>query len=217
MTKLTVYDFDKTINNGETLSNFYKFYLKKKPFKLIFIFSQLYYFILYVFKIISLEKLKEKFLQFLDGENTEEIKKNIDEFWVGNNNKINSWVQSEVAKNKKETDFLVAVSASPTFLIQNKLKNMGFDLVIGTDFLFDKKEFSSKILTKNCKNIEKVKRLDKWAEMNRIEYKIINFYSDSIADKPLFDMAENKFWIKNGEIVKGMPMKKTILDKIFWK
>ena len=94
---------------------------------------------------------------------------------------------------------------------------MGFDLVIGTDFLFDKKEFSSKILTKNCKNIEKVKRLDKWAEMNRIEYKIINFYSDSIADKPLFDMAENKFWIKNGEIIKGMPMKKTILDKIFWK
>ena len=26
MTKLTVYDFDKTIYNGETLSNFYKFY-----------------------------------------------------------------------------------------------------------------------------------------------------------------------------------------------
>lgn len=30
MTKLSVYDFDKTIYNGETLNDFYRFYLNKK-------------------------------------------------------------------------------------------------------------------------------------------------------------------------------------------
>ena len=217
MTKLTVYDFDKTIYNGETLSNFYKFYLRKKPLKFFTSFLQLYYFILYILKIISLEKLKEKFLQFLNGENIENLKKYIEEFWNENENKINSWVQNEISENKKVTELLIAVSASPTFLIQDKLKKIGFDLVIGTDFLFEGEKFHSKILSKNCKNEEKVKRLNEWAKTNKIDYEIVNFYSDSIADKPLFDIAKNKFWINKGKIENGMPMKKTILDKIFWK
>ena len=112
---------------------------------------------------------------------------------------------------------MVAISASPTFLIIDKLKIMGFDEVIGTDFLFGEDEFHSHIISKNCKNSEKVRRMDKWAEDRNIKYKIINFYSDSIADKPLFDLAENKYWVKKGIMEKGMPRKKTFIDKLFWK
>ena len=59
--------------------------------------------------------------------------------------------------------------------------------------------------------------MNKWAKENNIEYEIIKFYSDSLADKPLFDLAKEKYWIKRGKKVKGMPSRKTILDKLFWK
>lgn len=214
---LSVYDFDKTIYNGETLNDFYRFYLVKKPWKIYTIIFQLWYFLLYILKIISLEKLKEKFLRFLNGENIVDLEKLIKEFWKKRDNKINLWVKDEMLKNKKETETLIAISASPTFLIISRLKEMGFDEVIGTDFSFDGEKFYSHILSKNCKNYEKVKRLDKWAENKNIQYKIVNFYSDSIADKPLFDLAENKYWVKRGVAEKGMPPKKTFIDKIFWK
>ena len=217
MTKLSVYDFDKTIYNGETLNDFYRFYLIKKPWKIYTVIFQLWYFLLYVLKIINLEKLKENFLRFLNGENTGELKKLIREFWEKKESKINLWVKDEILKNKKETEILVAISASPTFLIIDRLKLMGFDVVIGTDFLFESTKFHSHITSKNCKNYEKVKRMDKWAENNNIQYSIINFYSDSIADKPLFDLAENKYWIKKGILEKGIPQKKTFIDKLFWK
>ena len=217
MTKLSVYDFDKTIYNGETLNDFYRFYLIKKPWKIYTVIFQLWYFLLYVLKIINLEKLKENFLRFLNGENTGELKKLIREFWEKKESKINLWVKDEILKNKKETEILVAISASPTFLIIDRLKLMGFDVVIGTDFLFENTKFHSHITSKNCKNYEKVKRMDKWAENNNIQYSIINFYSDSIADKPLFDLAENKYWIKKGILEKGIPQKKTFIDKLFWK
>ena len=217
MTKLSVYDFDKTIYNGETLNDFYRFYLIKKPWKIYTVIFQLWYFLLYVLKIISLEKLKENFLRFLNGENTGELKKLIREFWEKKESKINLWVKDEILKNKKETEILVAISASPTFLIIDRLRLMGFDVVIGTDFLFESTKFHSHITSKNCKNYEKVKRLDKWAEDNNIQYDIVNFYSDSIADKPLFDLSENKYWIKKGILKNGMPQKKTLIDKLFWK
>ena len=217
MTKLSVYDFDKTIYNGETLNDFYRFYLIKKPWKIYTVIFQLWYFLLYVLKIINLEKLKENFLRFLNGENTGELKKLIREFWEKTESKINLWVKDEILKNKKETEILVAISASPTFLIIDRLRLMGFDVVIGTDFLFESTKFHSHITSKNCKNYEKVKRLDKWAEDNNIQYDIVNFYSDSIADKPLFDLAEHKYWIKKGILKNGMPQKKTLVDKLFWK
>ena len=217
MTKLSVYDFDKTIYNGETLNDFYRFYLIKKPWKIYTVIFQLWYFLLYILKIINLEKLKENFLRFLNGENTGELKKLIREFWEKKESKINPWVKDEILKNKKETEILVAISASPTFLIIDRLRLMGFDVVIGTDFLFESTKFHSHITSKNCKNYEKVKRLDKWAEDNNIQYDIVNFYSDSIADKPLFDLAEHKYWIKKGILENGMPQKKTLIDKLFWK
>ena len=217
MTKLSVYDFDKTIYNGETLNDFYRFYLIKKPWKIYTVIFQLWYFLLYVLKIINLEKLKENFLRFLNGENTGELKKLIREFWKKKESKINLWVKDEILKNKKETEILVAISASPTFLIIDRLRLMGFDVVIGTDFLFESTKFHSHITSKNCKNYEKVRRLDKWAEDNNIQYDIVNFYSDSIADKPLFDLSENKYWIKKGILKNGMPQKKTLIDKLFWK
>ena len=112
---------------------------------------------------------------------------------------------------------VIVTSATPLFLLERLIPEMGYDMVFGTEFKGDGKEkFAAEIKGENNKGMEKVRKLDKWAKENNIKYEIIKFYSDSLADKPLYDIAEKKYWIKKGKKLEGMPGKKTLLDIFFW-
>lgn len=216
--KLVVYDFDKTIYDGETGVNFSVFYLKRYPLKsILFLITYSRYLFLYLFKIINLSKIKEKYFKFLESHTKKEIQDLIDEFWETKKSKIYPWVKEELKKNKKEADFVIVSSASPLFLIENFLLSQGFDVIFGTKFVGDnQKKFVAQINGKNNKGDEKVKKLNRWAKQNNYEIEIVKFYSDSLADKPLYDIAKQKFWIKRGKILEGMPKRKTLIDKLFW-
>lgn len=217
--KVIVYDFDKTIYGGESGTNFFQYYMKKYPLE-AFLFSLSYIkeVIFYLVKIIDLKKLKERFFVFLEKHSEEERKNLIKGFWEEYGKMNYDWTKAELAKNKQESDMVIVSSATPKFIIDDFLLSLGYDLVFGTEFEGDgQKKFISKIKGENNKGQEKVEKLNKWAKENNIEYEIIKFYSDSLADKPLFDLAKEKYWIKRGKKVKGMPSRKTILDKLFWK
>lgn len=217
--KLIVYDFDKTIYGGETGTNFFKFYFKKFPLKsLVFIILYVEDILFYVFKQIKLKQLKERFFRFLEGHSKEEIDKLVTEFWGVEKNKIYNWAKDELAENKKQVDLVIVTSASPKFIIEKFLLDFGYDLVFGTEFVkFDNDRFISKIYGENNKNDEKVKKLKIWAKKQKISFEILKFYSDSIADQPLYDLAKEKVWVNKGEKIEGIPKQKTLLDKLFWK
>lgn len=217
--KLIVYDFDKTIYGGETGTNFFKFYFKKFPLKsLAFIILYVEDILFYIFKQIKLKQLKERFFRFLEGHSKEEIDKLVTEFWEIEKNKIYDWAKDELAENKKQADLVIVTSASPKFIIEKFLLDFGYDLVFGTEFVkFDNDRFISKIYGENNKNDEKVKKLKMWAKKQKISFEILKFYSDSIADKPLYDLAKEKVWVNKGEKIEGIPKQKTLLDKLFWK
>ncbi len=217
--KLIVYDFDKTIYGGETGTNFFKFYFKKFPLKsLVFIILYVEDILFYIFKQIKLKQLKERFFRFLEGHSKEEIDKLVTEFWEIEKNKIYDWAKDELAENKKQADLVIVTSASPKFIIEKFLLDFGYDLVFGTEFVkFDNDRFISKIYGENNKNDEKVKKLKIWAKKQKISFEILKFYSDSIADKPLYDLAKEKVWVNKGEKIEGIPKQKTLLDKLFWK
>ncbi len=217
--KLIVYDFDKTIYGGETGTNFFKFYFKKFPLKsLVFIILYVEDILFYIFKQIKLKQLKERFFRFLEGHSKEEIDKLVKEFWEIEKNKIYDWAKDELAENKKQADLVIVISASPKFIIEKFLLDFGYDLVFGTEFVkFDNDRFISKIYGENNKNDEKVKKLKMWAKKQKISFEILKFYSDSIADKPLYDLAKEKVWVNKGEKIEGIPKQKTLLDKLFWK
>ena len=60
--KIIVYDFDKTIYNGETGVNFSTFYLKKYPLKsILFLIKYSKDLLFYLIKIINLTTLKERY------------------------------------------------------------------------------------------------------------------------------------------------------------
>ena len=216
--KLIVYDFDKTIYGGESGTNFFTYYLRNYPLKgLLFGLTYLKEVLFYLIKITDLKRLKERFFIFLESHSNEEIEKIVDGFWKEYGKKMYSWIQEELWENKKEADMVIVTSATPLFLLERLIPEMGYDMVFGTEFQGDGEEkFVAEIKGENNKGMEKVKKLNKWAKENNIEYEIIKFYSDSLADKPLYDIAEKKYWIKKGKKLEGMPGKKTLLDIFFW-
>ena len=216
--KLIVYDFDKTIYGGESGTNFFTYYLRNYPLKgLLFGLTYLKEVLFYLIKITDLKRLKERFFIFLESHSSEEIEKIVDGFWKKYEKKMYSWTQEELQENKKEADMVIVTSATPLFLLERLIPEMGYDMVFGTEFKGDGKEkFAAEIKGENNKGMEKVRKLDKWAKENNIEYEIIKFYSDSLADKPLYDIAEKKYWIKKGKKLEGMPGRKTLLDIFFW-
>lgn len=203
--KIIVYDFDKTIYNGETNLDFTKFMLKKKIYLLPII---LYYSLKSLVYIKNLKKSKEILFSFLKGYTKEELDKLSEEFWEDRMNSIFPYFYNEIEKNKKEADKLILISASPTFILQYISKKLGFDDLIATDFEFKNNKFTSNILGENCKGKNKVNKLNKLYT----EYEFISFYSDSISDKPLYDISKNKYTIENGILKEGMPLKKTFVD-----
>lgn len=216
---LIVYDFDKTVYGGESGTNFFTYYAKRYPLKAtifgLFYIKEVF---LYLIRITNLKILKERFYIFLESHSKEEIKKIIEGFWNEYKREIYDWVPDELESNKKESDMLILTSATPLFLIEKFAKELGFDVVFGTEFKGDGKDkFISQIEGENNKGEEKVKKLDKWAREKSIEYNITKFYSDSLADEPLFNIAEKKYWIKRGKKIEGMPLRKTLIDKLFWK
>lgn len=185
MHKVDVYDFDGTIYNGDSSLDFFLFCLGKNKKLIRFLPKLILFFIGYCFKIISIKKFKEKFFSFIrDIDNKELV---IRQFWHKNNFKINNYF-IENMKNKKE---VYVISASPEFLLQPYLKQFNNVKLIATNVTNN-----GKIIGENCKGKEKLKLLLE----NTNEIKIENFYSDSLSDLPLVEIASNSFHVSNGKV-----------------
>ena len=191
MKNIIVYDFDKTIYNGETSTDFMLFFLKRNPRYIIRLCNVLYS--LFYYKK-DLKKSKEIFFRILKGINIEFLKEEINEFWKVKKDKIFSWVYDEILENKKVADELILISATPSIFLEKISKELGFDRLLATEFENTTKLFDSKIKGPNCKGEEKVNRLNEYID----NYTILKFYSDSMSDKPLFDLANEKIFINKG-------------------
>ena len=191
MKNIIVYDFDKTIYNGETSTDFMLFFLKRNP-KYIMRLCNVLYSLFYYKK--DLKKSKEIFFRILNGVNIEFLKEEINEFWKVKKEKIFSWVYDEILENKKVADELILISATPSIFLEKISKELGFDKLLATEFENTNKLFDSKIKGANCKGKEKVNRLNEYID----NYTILKFYSDSMSDKPLFDLAGEKIFINKG-------------------
>ncbi|WP_073507867.1 HAD family hydrolase [Streptobacillus notomytis] len=198
MKNIIVYDFDKTIYDGETSTDFMRFFLKRNPKYILKIYKVIHSLIYYRY---DLKKSKEIFFSILDDIEVEYLKKEIHEFWVENKKKIFTWVYDEIIENKKKAEELILISATPSLFLEEISKELGFDKLIATTFFKQNKYFISKINGKNCKHIEKVYKLKEYLP----KFNILAFYSDSMSDKPLFDLAQKKYFISKGIKKKGLP------------
>ncbi|MDF2865562.1 MAG: polysaccharide biosynthesis protein GtrA [Clostridia bacterium] len=186
MEDLIVYDFDKTIYDGDSTLNFYFFCLLNNIFLVRYIPSQIIAFILYKLKIKNKLYFKQKFFGFLGG--IKNIDKQVSDFWKLNEKKIKKWYINKGHEND------VIISASPEFLLKYIFDKIEINKLIATDV--DKK--SGVFNSPNCYGEEKVNRMNKQFG----KFKIKEFYSDSISDIHLAKLAEYSYLVKGNNINK---------------
>lgn len=181
---MNVYDFDKTIYDGDSTVDFFFFSLRRNPILWITSLWHIAAFPLYFLRVISKTRAKEHFYGFL--KHIRDIDSEIEIFWDEHIGGIKNWY----LETKKDDDLVI--SASPEFIIKPACKRLGIPSMAS---VVDKK--SGKYNGVNCHGKEKVRR---FYELHKNG--IINeFYSDSYSDTPLAEIAENAFLVK-GNLIK---------------
>lgn len=176
---MNVYDFDKTIIDDDSSVLFLLFCLGRVPRafvkgaipKLSAAFS-------YATGKSPADGLKEELFGFL--KYVPDVDSLVAEFWKRNAGRVEPYYR------KLHRDDDVVISASPYFLIQPMADALGFRL-IATDM----SPYSGKIRGLNCKGAEKVRRFRELYPDSLVEA----FYSDSLSDQPMAEIAEQAFLI----------------------
>ena len=183
---MNVYDFDNTIYDGESAFDFFKYCLKKKPVLLKVLFPIVWDLIKYKSCRMSVEEFHQRGAYYTETFFTlfDDIYAEIREFWDKNQHKIKPFYK-EV---QKEDD--VIITANVNILVEEMLGRMGVKHYIATTFDMDRGK-----LVEICFSDVKVRRFKE-------EYggKIDDFYTDSMNDAPLMDLAQRVYMVKGNNI-----------------
>lgn len=195
---MNIYDFDKTIYDGDSTLDFYLFALKKRPTLIRYLPIQILGFLKYLFGIYTKLEFKEKFYYFLNG--ISDINSLVEVFWDEKQSKIKGWY----LKYKKDSDLII--SASPTFLLEPICKRIGIDNLIASEVNKNTGECEGE----NCYGEEKVIRLQKQFNDAIID----EFYSDSLSDAPLSLLAKKRFIVDRNNIFEWDEYKPSTIKRI---
>ncbi len=170
---MNVYDFDKTIYNGDSTFHFYLFCLKRHKIILKLTPKLAKNFFLFKVKKITKTQFKESMYEFLK---YVDIDTDLPDFWDSHIKNIKAWYLQKQCEND------VIISASPEFLLKPacdrlKIKNLMASRV---------DPHTGKYTGVNCSGEEKVRR---YREVFG-DKKIDEFYSDSESDMPLVRISE---------------------------
>lgn len=201
---IDVFDFDHTVYDGDVSLDFYFYSLRSHPLLIRYLPKQFWHAFLYLISINSRTLFKQGFFSFLSG--IRDIDTDVEQFWLSHEVKLKKWYSDRPHGSD------IIISASPEFIIAPLAKRLGVRRLIGT--VMDKQ--TGVIEGKNCRGVEKVRRLNEAGE----EFEIIECYTDSMADLPLLKLAKQKFIVKKHQIIpyenyKPSKMKKTFLNKNF--
>ena len=186
---LNIYDFDKTIYHGDSSFDFFKFSLMKHKKNFLKLPRILWRGL--KFKLHILPKKEFKSTVFSIVQNTSSLQNDVEEFWNRNEHKIKKFYLA----NKKEDDLII--SASPEFLLKPICERLQVSLIATN---VDTK--TGELIGENCHGAEKVKRLDSKYHVSSCD----EFYSDSLCDDPLAQIAQKAFLVK-GEKLFDWPKK----------
>lgn len=182
---MKVYDFDKTIYNGDSTFDFYIFCIKKQPLLLLLLPVQGMGFVLYKLSIYRKVQFKEKFYIFVKYlKNREQV---LAQFWHVHKQKIQPWY----IQQQQQEDCII--SASPHFLLEPICKDLGIQHLIASEVDFA----SGKCLSENCYGEEKVIRF----KQQFSDAKVAQFYSDSLTDAPMAKLAHESFGVIGDEVI----------------
>lgn len=181
---MNAYDFDQTIFNPDSSYAFYMHCLKTYPKAVLkSVPKSIVKAIGYKKKKLTAKELKEQLFSFLP--EIPDVDREVAVFWQSKKDGIAAWY----LRQKREDDIII--SASPEFLLGPICSELGVQLICT---IMDKN--TGKIIGENCHDKEKVKRLyDAYPDAH-----VENFYSDSLSDTPMAEIAERAYIVKKENI-----------------
>lgn len=181
---MNVFDFDKTIYDGDSTVDFCLWLMRRYPSVIGDFISNLGVVVRYKRGKISKTEMKESLYKCF--RRVPDMEKELSLFWDGHMKNIERWYLDI----KREDD--VIISASPEFLLSECCKRLGIKHLIASRV--DQK--TGKYDGLNCYGAEKPKRFDEYFGFER-RGEVDNFYSDSYSDAPLAVIAKKAYLIKN--------------------
>lgn len=183
---MNVYDFDDTIYDGESIVDFFLFMLKKKAYLALYFPLVAYSTACYKMGLLSVEDLyplASKFSSVVmkNKENAEEL---IREFWEKHEHKLKPYYLEKL----KEDD--VIITASPRILIEGIKEKLNTKNIICSEFNLDSGNFDF-----ICFGENKVKAFLEQYPNAKIE----EFYTDSLYDSPLMNLANQSYLVKRNK------------------
>ncbi len=191
---MNVYDFDNTIYRGESSLDLFFFYLRRHPSLVRYLPKALIGIIKYKLRMVPVDSLLNNYAIFAEdffrNLGFEAIDRDMEIFWDKHMHKIKPFYRAQ----QKEDDLII--SASPEFFLQVLFKRIGIKNLIGTTV--DKEKGKIEFV---CFRENKIPAFQCRYPDTMIE----NFYTDSMNDKPLMDLAKNVFLVKGSRIKQIKP------------
>lgn len=184
-----LYDFDGTVFDGESGTEFMLFCFKRHPSLIRYLPRQVKAILMHkLLKKSSFGEMKNEIYCYLNGIDAQ---KEAELFWEKNASRMNPWFKPT------EHDVPVVIcSASPVFQIKPICDKLGVSLVIATQM--DIK--TGKLTDINCKGENKLEYIKKYAP----KYTFRDVYTDNIElDAPILSLAtRNKYQVIKGKTSK---------------
>ncbi len=182
--KINLYDFDKTIYDGDSSCDFIFYSFKKYPRTLIVVPKIIFAAIAHALHIISKTKMKENIFSFV--KYIPNIDDHVDKFWELHQSNLKKFYMD------KNHDRDIIISASPEFLLNPLKEELGvLDLMASR---VDKR--TGKFDGLNCHGEEKVRRLNEKYK----DYEVLESYSDNKCDAPILRLAKTQYIVKGEKL-----------------
>ena len=181
---MNTYDFDETIYIKDSSVIFYKYCLTHYP-RAIWrtVPRTLFTALKYLLHMTDTKALKEQLFSFL--RYMPDIDSAVARFWDKYYDGVGEWY----LRQRRDDDIII--SASPEFLVAPAAERLGVRLIATP---MDK--HTGIINGKNCHDCEKVRRFYEAYPGAHTEC----FYSDSLSDTPMADIADNAFLVDRGRL-----------------
>lgn len=182
---MNVYDFDKTIYDGDSTQRFLVFLIRRRPRLVMKLPGLAVNALLFGLKLRGKQDFKERmFRSFFAG--VSDIYAMLDAFWDANMDGVKRWY----AAVRRDDD--VVITASPVDIVRPCCERLGIKRVLGSPV--DMK--TGRYAGPNCHGQEKVRRFGAEFPGETVD----DFYSDSHSDDPMARVAKRAFMIKGEEI-----------------
>ncbi len=186
---MNVYDFDNTIYEGESGVDLFLGYLKKEPRLLAKLPMAVKCIFQYKTGKMSLDDVMDKYAGVVEefAQSIEDLEGDVVDFWDKNSSKIKPFY----LKQRQDDDIII--SACLDVVLEEICRRMNIKHFVGS-----KTDLENRKLINFCFRENKVKAFkEKFPDAV-----IDNFYTDSLNDQPMIDLAKNAFLVKGDRLIK---------------